>query len=472
VFYYLLIIGIFNLGLGFALAVYLGYGPPSFSATFQAMDVFSDPSVASPALATPKIELEPALAEPSPSATDASLPDVPASSTITEPEPAEQQISHIALLDDSDAEEVFIQPDFEAYDNDAIGLLSVGHPDTWQTNAKYVETSIQNLNVAMMKSGVRAIELDSRLRSCRGHTDAATIQDCLAQLKEDCQTYLDELREASEQFQRRIGESDGLSKLGFANEISSLDQAAQIETTLNNLSNMDFSSDLEAANRQLSNELDHLRVARHAWRDAQEATFLEFARIENNIGKIEKQLQDDPTTGLPNRIGLELALDSLWQDGDQQLPSAAALLDIDGLGKLNRLHGALVGDTILYQIARHLRTNVDAASLVGRTAGGNFLVVMPGCDRVAVCKMAETLRQSIEQIGFKQGEETLRVTVSAGVTELRPEQTDRVSMLTRLAAALKKAKQAGHNRSFFHDGGEARQIDDSPSVATPLEITL
>ena len=470
-FYYILIIGIFNLALGYALAVYLGYGPPSFSAAWEAMDVFPDPSVTQPVIAASEIQSEPAIAESIVPTQEEPIPIEPALNGISEPAPAEESFSHVAMLDDSDAEDVFAQPDYEAYDNDAIGLPGGGQPDTWQTNAKYVETSIQNLNVAMMKSGVRAIELDNRLRSCRDHTDVTTIQECLAQLKEDCQTYLDELSEASERFQGRIGESSDLSKLGGTAEISSLDQAAQIETTLNNLNNMDFTSDLEAANHRLIEELDHLRVARHAWRDAQEAAFLTFAHIEHSIDTIEKKLQDDPTTGLPNRIGLEIVFNSMWKEGRSH-KIAAALLDIDGLGKFNRLHGALVGDTILYQVARHLRATIDKADVVGRAASGRFLIAMPESSIQAACKMAELLRQSIEQIEFKLGEETLQVTVSVGVAEAQPEEPTREPTLARLADALKKAKHAGRNRSFFHDGVEFCQIDAPSSVMTPLEIVL
>ena len=471
--YYLVVIGIINLGLGYALAVHLGHGPPSLYAAWLVLDSFSNSDVARPAVVAADVTANTTIGKDVAPAPEPPLPAVAIETASPEPAPVEEPISHVAMLDDSDAEEVFAQPAFEAYDDDAVELLRRDRSEAWETNAKYVETSIQNLNVAMMKSGVRAIELDNRLRACKGRTDAATIEDCLAQLKEDCQTYLDELNDATARFQGRIGESNELGKLGSASEMSSLDQAAQIETTLSNLDNMDFHSDLEAANSRLSDELEHLRVARHAWRDSQEAAFLGFARIENSIGAIEKQLHNDATTGLPNRIGLEFALDAWWREGRHQQQSIAALLlDFDGLGKLNRSHGALVGDAILYQVARHLRTTVDAAGLVGHTGGGSFLVVVPDCDPRAACATAELLRQSIEQIRFKQGENTLRITASVGVTVVRADEPDREPMLARLADSLKKAKHAGRNRAFFHNGGEPRQVEASPLAVEPLEITL
>jgi diguanylate cyclase (GGDEF)-like protein len=223
----------------------------------------------------------------------------------------------------------------------------------------------------------------------------------------------------------------------------------------------------------LIGELDHLRVARHAWRDTQESTILAFARIDNGIDKIDTQLHNDPTTGLPNRIGLEVMLEAWWQEGrHQQQPIAAVLLDIDALGKHNRAHGALVGDAILYQVARYLRTTVDAADAVGRAGGGSFVVVMPSGGIQAGCATAELLRQSIEQIHFKQGDETLRITVSAGVAESGTEDRNRAPMFARLAESLKMAKRSGHNQTFFFDGEGPRLVDPPTLTVAPLEITI
>ena len=62
--YYLIIIGVLNLGLGYALSVYLGYGPPSVSAAWHAIDAFSAPNIAPPAtVAAAEIEVPSTIAE-------------------------------------------------------------------------------------------------------------------------------------------------------------------------------------------------------------------------------------------------------------------------------------------------------------------------------------------------------------------------------------------------------------------------
>jgi len=91
--YYLIIIGVLNLGLGYALAVYLGYGPPSLSAAWHALDAFAAPLIAQPAVAaSPQIEVETVPAANVAPAPEPPVPVAPAASEIAEPAPAKEPI--------------------------------------------------------------------------------------------------------------------------------------------------------------------------------------------------------------------------------------------------------------------------------------------------------------------------------------------------------------------------------------------
>ena len=236
-------IAVVNLCLGFALAVKLGYGPPSLRAGWDA------------------------LLDAAPPAGDAD-DDLPEDlhAILTDEDNLD------ALLDDDpgdglddDLDDLLAEPEAENDEEttaaEAHETLDPGVPENWDLNEKFVETSVLKLNIAMMKSGARATEIDTRLRAARGHSDAETIHACLGLLKEDCQTYLAEQGKAAEQFHDRIGELGELSALGDEIEMTNLEQAAQIETTLSNLDNMDFETDLEAANKRLLEEISHLRRA-------------------------------------------------------------------------------------------------------------------------------------------------------------------------------------------------------------------
>ncbi len=285
------IIALLNISLGFALAAYLGYGPAGiadgwgmvrrYRPDFHFLLYF--------------MRWLPTWRQPAPISTE-SLAELLILDGLEE------------LFDAGAADELGIEPYDEPYDNDAAELMNPSVPELWDLNEKYVETSVLRLNIAMIKSGVRAAEIDCRLCACRGHSDRETIETCLRLLREDCVSYLAEQSAAAQKFRDRLGELGGLSSLGEEIEMGNFEQAAQVETTLNNLEYMDFGADPEEGNRRLLEEIKNLGTARHRLHDKQEEAFLAIARQENRIDKIEKQLFIDPLTKLPNRIGLESEL--------------------------------------------------------------------------------------------------------------------------------------------------------------------
>lgn len=432
-------LGILNLCLGYALGVYLGYGPPGLAATWEAIG--GGPSAGRPIGGAKGPSRGPG------QDFGASSPD--------------DMLSDEA--DDDWSDEFDSLDPYEDLDDGLGGLLNPDTPELWDLEEKYVETSILKLNIAMMKSGQKATELDSRLRACQGRTDPETIRKCLEGLKEDCRIYLAEQAEQSEKFRQRIGELGQLSALGEEIELANLEQAAQIETTLSNLEYMDFEEDLEESNSRLLAELGNLRLARHHLRDEQEAAFLTIARCENRMDKIEKQLHHDPLSDLPNRIGLEVVLWQWWREGRHRSEQInAALFDLDHFGRLNEQRGPLAGDRILRRLAKLIRSLASGEDLVGRWAGQRFLMMMLDVGPRAAVKNAELVRQSIERVTFNHGEHAIRVTASCGITEVTPE--DRYeTVLQRLDEALSQAKQAGGNQSFFSDGSELEPIE-SPNL--------
>jgi diguanylate cyclase len=468
VFLIFLVFGMADLCLGYAVSVYLGYGPPGLNASWEAVQVMprAVPTMVTLPPESPAPVLEPAQGAPPVDSGDDML-------GAADSEDGFDATAAVDMLDESGTDEALIQPYSEAYDDDVVEILRRETPTNWTVGAKFVETSISNLNIAMMKSGARATELDGRLRACRGNTDVATIGACVAQLKEDCQTYLTELSEAAERFQGQFDGIPELASLAADNEMATLEQTAQIETTLSNLDHMDFRQDLEAANHRLLEELDHLRVARHRWRDTQEAAFLVVAMQEDSMDKIDPQVQSDTLTGLRNRVGIELTLWRYWKEGKhQQRPISAVMLDVDGLGKVNQQYGATVGDRILYQIARYLEVTVSDAALIGRFEGGRFFVVILDAGSQPACHCAERVRQAIERMTFIAENSAVRLTVSGAVAEAMPEDHGHEVFLGRLKGVVRQAKTAGPNCLYLHDGKENHPVVEVPMSVEEMEITI
>ncbi|NLS96084.1 MAG: GGDEF domain-containing protein [Planctomycetaceae bacterium] len=411
------LIGALNLFVGYAVAVRLGYGPPTLMAP-----LYGPPSRGADAPPINDDDFEAMLSGMLETATDDML--------------------------DQDVE-MELQPLEEPYDDEAIALLAADAPEIWDLNEKYVETSILRLNIAMMKSGARSTEIDTELRAARGHLDEQTIMRCWQKLKEDCESYLAEQSEASERFSSRIGELGELGDLAEQIELANMNQASQIETTISNLNHMDFKTDLEAANVRLIEEIANLRNARHQLRDNQEMAFLTIARYENRIDKIEEKLFHDSLTGVRNRIGLEAALHDWWQQHRHTSRSISAVLfDLDHFERCNEEQGSLIGDRVLCHIGQMILSQAGRSDLVGRFAGQRFLLLAVDSGPRAAIKAAETLRQTIEKIVFVSGDVRFGITASGGVTEVSPEDGSYLDVFQRLEACVKAAKKQGRNRLF------------------------
>ncbi len=457
-----LLIGVLNLCLGYALAVRLGYGPPSL------VDAWEVLTAGRPSQPAPPVKDE------APAESASAMPEEEIGPTLEEllDEPYEEAYAPYDDEFDAPYDDEFDAPYDEAENSPLDESPELDGPDDWELDERFVEVSILKLNIAMIRSGTRTTEIDSRLRAVRGRSARETIQACRDRLLEDCRAFLEEHSKAADRFRERIDELGELRSLGDQIEMDNLEQAAQVETTINNLEYMDFESDLEAANARLVEELKNLRMARHKLRDDQEKAFLAIARYENRVDKMEKRLFHDPLTKLLNRIGLEATLWQGWQEGRHESGStSAAMFDLDAFGVVNEEYGCLVCDKILYRIAQYLQQQAGEADLVGRFGGQRFVWVAVGVGPRQAVKGFELMRQSIERITFLSGGDEIRVTVRGGITEVADDDTDE-AVLGRLQQALAKAKEVGPNRSFLWEG-ERLQAVDSPSFgADYVEIAI
>jgi len=105
-----------------------------------------------------------------------------------------------------------------------------------------------------------------------------------------------------------------------------------------------------------------------------------------------------------------------------------------------------VGDAVLKEVARKLRTSVREVDMIARYGGEEFCVVLPETTKDLAYAVAERLRKSIEAGEIKAFDEKIRVTVSAGISTF-PEDGDNATVLIEAAdTALYKAKKRGRNK--------------------------
>jgi len=75
---------------------------------------------------------------------------------------------------------------------------------------------------------------------------------------------------------------------------------------------------------------------------------------------------------------------------------------------------------------------------------------MPQTDTNGAKEAAEKIRQTIEKIEFLYKNETVRVTVSIGVTQVQESDTNHLQIFERADVAVYKAKEKGRNQVVVH----------------------
>jgi diguanylate cyclase (GGDEF)-like protein/PAS domain S-box-containing protein len=171
--------------------------------------------------------------------------------------------------------------------------------------------------------------------------------------------------------------------------------------------------------------------------------------------QLEYQASYDELTGLLNRRAFEAQLEKAWDAaGTSEKTSYLMFMDLDQFKVVNDTSGHTAGDQLLRDVSDILRDSVRGDDVVGRLGGDEFGIILWECPTDVARRIAESIRQSIENYRFHWDVETYRIGVSIGGLPIDPASGD-ISELQQLAdAACYAAKEAGRNRVHMVSGDE------------------
>jgi diguanylate cyclase (GGDEF)-like protein len=162
--------------------------------------------------------------------------------------------------------------------------------------------------------------------------------------------------------------------------------------------------------------------------------------------RIETMAQFDELTGALNRRFLMQKLDEdLVRAQRAELPYAIALIDLDWFKKINDTFGHPAGDEALRTFAITIFANIRDIDKLGRYGGEEFLLVLPNTSEEAAVNTLNRLREIIAEADWAAISPSMSVTMSAGITAMRLDDTTD-TLLARADAALYRAKESGRNR--------------------------
>ncbi len=166
--------------------------------------------------------------------------------------------------------------------------------------------------------------------------------------------------------------------------------------------------------------------------------------------QLAHQASHDALTSLINRREFERRLQRILSGApDPASRHVLCFLDLDQFKIINDTCGHIAGDELLRQIAALLQGQMRSRDTLARFGGDEFAVLMEHCPLESAVRLAETLRETIENFLFYWRSERFSLGVSIGVVAIQAGQ-NMIDILTLADAACYTAKKEGRNRIHVH----------------------
>lgn len=193
------------------------------------------------------------------------------------------------------------------------------------------------------------------------------------------------------------------------------------------------------------------------------ATVLKLDYLSKIDGAFHARLHDtetrDALTGALNRRYFDQNFESTFDLTVRYADiMSLVLFDVDGMRRINEAHGYLIGDAVLHGAATRVARRLRDEDLFIRHDKDEFAIILRRTREEGALKVAEALRQLIEQRPLCCHGVEVAATLSLGVATLArpPRFASGAEMVAAATAALERAKQAGGNRAELASGASGR----------------
>ena len=190
--------------------------------------------------------------------------------------------------------------------------------------------------------------------------------------------------------------------------------------------------------------------------------------------RIRRLAHFDALTGLPNRISLidrtKYAI-SLTQRNDNSL--SVMFLDLDRFKNINDTLGHDVGDELLMEVSKRLKTMVRDDDTISRLGGDEFILLLPDTNALGAANVARKLLALFSGSFLIAGHEIV-ITPSIGIAMYPGDGHDFESLSKSADIAMFQAKQEGRNDFRFYaqemQAGSVRALMLSTALRHALSL--
>jgi diguanylate cyclase (GGDEF)-like protein len=206
-------------------------------------------------------------------------------------------------------------------------------------------------------------------------------------------------------------------------------------------------------------------------------TFTDITKRCEAEAHVARLASEDPLTGLPNRRVLRTALEQicarlLSDEVGERREFAVLFLDLDRFKFINDTLGHRIGDLLLQQVARRLRSSLRDIDVLARLGGDEFAILVPAFESLDFIdaladKLAGAVAKPYEIDGYQ-----IRSGISIGIAVGPHDGMNADELLVAADLALYAVKSSGRNAHKFYQSTMTKDLANRRRIEIDLREAI
>jgi diguanylate cyclase len=242
--------------------------------------------------------------------------------------------------------------------------------------------------------------------------------------------------------------------LTLATAINRTDKAANdsnqaLGDVRSTIDRMNIPVDLKEAHSTLMKEIDRV-ISTNSSLKGELASSQEILAVQRQqIEKLQTAVRIDGLTQLANRAYFDEKMTEMIRLFQRYNDSfCLMMIDVDNFKEINDAYGHPGGDRILKGVTYKIKEALRGSDFLARYGGDEFAVILIKTNARAATDVAWKLCTTLRESRFLLDENPVNVTLSIGVAEAGPNDTEE-TLIKRADKALYRVKEVGRNNVMF-----------------------
>lgn len=209
---------------------------------------------------------------------------------------------------------------------------------------------------------------------------------------------------------------------------------------------------------------------------------LENKRVKRSQKEIERLLNHDALTGLPNRVlAKEFCSQHIEQNTRAGHKTALLFIDMDDFKSVNDTLGHSIGDEYLVALSNKLKKELRGADTLCRVAGDEFIIIAEhkhetSSESILALRILSSLKEPITLQPVANDDNSLSndivLSASIGVSIYPDDGTDFETLCNNADLAMYKAKEGGRNNYCYFNPEMSKDNSRQLAVAQALRFAI